>query len=202
MIFVCGCRHWMRKLLQILRWASHHVSVDHLCEHAERAFQHSQCVTWSDKKSYDSRSRDLPSNLLPDEEGGTMPSALLPRTPALSKICLHGSFWSWNHQISAQLFWELSKLTNLFEDRRSTPEDCEVGFCSLAQLFTSFSGCRLANSFGAYFVDTLGLPLSCRSNPVDFLVAAFSAGETQIWPGDLRVVAVFLVFVCFFSMVV
>jgi hypothetical protein len=40
-------------------------------------------------------------------------------------------------------------------------------------------------------------------NPVDFLVAAFSAGETQIWPGDLRVVAVFLVFVCFvFSMVV
>ena len=126
-----------------------------------------------------------------------MPSALLPRTPARSKICLHGSFWSWNHQISAQLFWELSKLTNLFEDRRSTPEDREVGFCSLAQLFTSFSGCRLANSFGAYFGDTLGLPLSCRSNPVDFLVAAFSAGETQIWPGDLRVVAVFLVLFVF-----
>jgi len=101
-----------------------------------------------------------------------MPSALLPRTPARSKICLHGSFWSWNHQISPTLL-ELSKLTNLFEDRRSTPEDCEVGFCSLAQLFTSFSGCRLANSFGAYFGDTLGLPLSCRRQSCGFFGCCF-----------------------------
>ena len=164
---------------------------------AERAFQHSQCVPWSDKKSYDSRSRDLPSNLLPDEEGGTMPSALLPRTPTRSKICLHGSFWSWNHQISAQLFWELSKLTNLFEDRRSTSEDCEVGFCSLAQLFTSFQAVDLLIRLAHISETRWAYLYRVGGNPVDFLVAAFSAGETEIWPGGLRVVAVFPVFCLF-----
>ena len=40
----------------------------------------------------------------------------------------------------------------------------------------------------AYFGDTC-LTLSCLEAPVLYCFAVFSAGETQIWPGDLRVVA-------------
>ena len=78
--------------------------------------------------------------------------------------------------------------------------------------FHLFSDHRLANSFCAYFGDTLGLPYRVGRNPGDpgvgfwlwlrplFCVGLlFSAGETQIWPEDLRVVAVLPGFVCLFS---
>ena len=85
-----------------------------------------------------------------------------------------------------------------------------VNFASLLLLsqlhsFSPFSGRRLTNLFlSAFFNDTLGLPSVSKANPVVFGVgvlgcgsgpflccfAVFPAGETQIWPGDLRVVDV------------
>ena len=70
--------------------------------------------------------------------------------------------------------------------------------------FSPFSGHRLANLFlSALFDDTLGLPSVSKAilcfwcgcfwlwlRPLLCCLAVFPAGETQIWPGDLRVVAV------------
>ena len=67
-----------------------------------------------------------------------------------------------------------------------------------------FLGHRPTNLFlSALFDDTLGLPsvskailcfwcgcFCCGSGPFLCCFAVFPAGETQIWPGDLRVVAV------------
>ena len=56
---------------------------------------------------------------------GPLP-ALLSRAPARSKECLHGSFWSWNHQISAPRTVHPCFLATVrtfeVEDRQSTPE--------------------------------------------------------------------------------
>ena len=81
---------------------------------------------------------------------------------------------------------------------------CLYAACFL-DLPVHLSGRRLTNLFlSAFFNDTLGLPsvskanlvvfgvgvFGCGSGPFLCCFAVFPAGETQIWPGDLRVVAV------------
>ena len=145
---------------------------------------------------------------------------------ARSTVCATRNWWQskarpWIPVITLGLYthalWQLLeplKLVNLFEDRQSTPErtlkwlpSCTLAFCN--RVADSYS-CLASHPFNLFGPLTLysfvhisetQWAWPCRVAPFCVVFAVFS-GETQIWPGDLRVVAVAVfcllsLFLCF-----